>query len=599
MKRKVNIDREKPSAEEIRSRKDFQSVLKEYSATAGSGVSSKPFLKSTGFLIGALISLVAAIAVLSYSKFSSKTTGSSVVSESKQDLSPEGVVQVPISQDEQSGTRKIIAPPLKNVDVPFQEYKLNASKGGEFTSKNGSTIHVPQNAFADAQGNILQGEVDLRFREFRDPVDFFVSGIPMSYDSAGKKYQFESGGMVEVTGYKDSKPIQIASGKKVDVRLMSVSSGRSYNLYKLDTASGNWVYIGKDVAREKTKAEIRKQPAAEIKKNDTRQFESRPEIVEIDKKLEEAVQLRDKAIAQLQALPSAPLKPQKANPMRHRFNIDVDSAEFPEMKQYKSMVFEVGTEPENKEFSSDMYKTTWDDIQLAEGSKKGINYCLTLKKGLETKKVIVYPVFVGKEYQAALKNFNSRSEAYNSLKDQNTENEKKIRRDCDSRLADLKRQREKKEAAWKEEQNVLSASKQHSALADSLTGSPLEREVVRSFSLSHFGIYNCDCPIALPAGAEISIRVTDEAGKDLGSASLYLVDKKINGLFKYYSKAYTSFQFDPGSKNMAWTVVGGKMYVIREMEFSKLHTSGQDVLHMTAINREFKDAAEIRSFLGI
>ena len=156
------------------------------------------------------------------------------------------------------------------------------------------------------------------------------------------------------------------------------------------------------------------------------------------------------------------------------------------------------------------------------------------------------------------------------------------------------------EIQWKEQHNLAqgaNADRLHNVADDALN--PLEKEVIRSFSLSNFGIYNCDCPIALPAGAQISIRVTDEQGKDLGSTEVYLVDKKVNALFKYYSRSYTEFRFDPSSKNMVWTVIGNKMYILNENEFGKLPVQGQQVLHMTAINREFKDADEIRAFMGI
>lgn len=45
--------------------------------------------------------------------------------------------------------------------------------------------------------------VKITYREFADPIDFFVSGIPMEYDSAGRKYNFESSGMCEINAYKD------------------------------------------------------------------------------------------------------------------------------------------------------------------------------------------------------------------------------------------------------------------------------------------------------------------------------------------------------------------------------------------------------------
>jgi hypothetical protein len=600
MTRKINIDREKPSSEEIRSRKDFKSVLNQYSAAASAGVTAKPFFKSTGFLVAAAITLLASVSAIVYFTSGIRSENGRAV------LKPgEGTNQQTAFSAEQAGmvdaSKPLIAPPLTNTRIPYQSYKLNASTGGEFTSENGSTIHVPENAFADASGKILQGEVDLRFREFRDPVDFFVSGIPMSYDSAGKRYQFESAGMVEVTGFKDSKPVQIAAGKKVDVQLMSVSAGHSFNLYRLDTATRNWVYVGKDVSRSKsgtTLAVTDKKKRASLSEAEARKFDSLPEIKTIDRKINGLKQQSEKQIAALPPLPAEPLMPQKANVSHQRFNIDIDPIEFPEMKQYRSAVFEVGPEASNKKFSNETYKTTWDDIQLSEGTQKGLNYYLTLKKGIETLKIIVYPVLEGKAYDAAKKKFDSQQDVYNTQKKQRDETEKKIGLDEAAQIAGLSKTRQSKEEQWKKDMNPVASAKSPNPQHDQVS-SPLEKEVIHSFSLSNFGIYNCDCPIALPEGAQISIRVTDESGKDLGSSEIYLVDKKLNSLFKYYAKSYSEFRFDPSSKNMAWTVIGNKMYILKEDEFRNLHTSGQEILHMTAIQRDFKDADEIRTFLGI
>jgi hypothetical protein len=603
MKRKVNIDREKPSPEEIRSRKDFKSVLQQYSA-ATAAPQAKPIFKSTGFLVSAAIGLVAVISALTWYNFSTKPEANNMLVNTT-----DGGIQETVAHNQESEgadqKKAFIAPPLKNIDIPVQKYTLNAAKGGEFTSSSGSTIHIPQNAFADANGTVLQGDVDLHFREFHDAVDFFVSGIPMSYDSAGKQYQFESAGMVEVTGFKDSKPVRIAAGKKLDIKLKSVSAGRSFNLYRLDTVTRNWVYVGKDLARSASKTTLavtdkKSNTIAASSNRDARKFEAQPEVIAIDKKMEEAKAEGERQIAQLPALPDPPQKPMKANASHQRFNIDVDPSEFPEMKQYKTAVFEVGPEAANKKFSSETYRITWDDIQLSEGTQKGVNYYLTLKKGLESMKLIVYPVLEGKEYQTAAKDYEAKEAAFTALKNQRAGNEQTIRHDVDSYLANLTKKRQSLESQWKQNgstESLAHAANNHSVIEEAVN--PLEKEMIRSFSLSNFGIYNCDCPIDLPGGAQISIRVTDENGKDLGSKELYLVDKKVNGLFKFSAKAYTDFRFDPAAPNVAWTVIGNKIYILKESEFSKLHTQGQEVLHMTAINRDFKDADEIRAFMGI
>src|SRR5580698_4924840 len=71
-----------------------------------------------------------------------------------------------------------IKPPLAGVDVPFKEYKVDAEKGDTIFYKTGSIILFPPNAFVDENGNLIKGEVQIKYREFTNPIDLYLSGIP-------------------------------------------------------------------------------------------------------------------------------------------------------------------------------------------------------------------------------------------------------------------------------------------------------------------------------------------------------------------------------------------------------------------------------------
>ncbi len=84
----------------------------------------------------------------------------------------------------------------------------------------------------------------MRYREFTDGLDLYLSGIPMNYDSAGKSYLFASAGMCEITACKDSIPVFVNPEHKPEINLASSNASPGYNLYLLDTAQGKWTYKG-------------------------------------------------------------------------------------------------------------------------------------------------------------------------------------------------------------------------------------------------------------------------------------------------------------------------------------------------------------------
>jgi hypothetical protein len=163
-------------------------------------------------------------------------------------------------------TQSFIRPPLKNVDVPYEEYQVDAAKGDTLFPETGSIILFPPNAFVDKEGKRITGNVQVKYREFNEPIDFFLSGIPMDYDSAGKKMTFESAGMCEVLAFKDGQPVFVNPNSKPEINLVSNDAKPNYNLYYLDTVQQKWIVKnGQTVTvleRGKTRAKSSPKPSA-------------------------------------------------------------------------------------------------------------------------------------------------------------------------------------------------------------------------------------------------------------------------------------------------------------------------------------------------
>lgn len=136
----------------------------------------------------------------------------------------------------------LVRPPVKGLDVATSAYTTNAAIGGMIEYPSGTRIIIPPNAFVDANGNTIHGTVTIGYREFRDPVDILVSGIPMKYDTAGHPGDFESAGMFEMNASVNGREVFLAPGKKIDLDFAVVDTASSYNFYRLDEQKG-WQYL--------------------------------------------------------------------------------------------------------------------------------------------------------------------------------------------------------------------------------------------------------------------------------------------------------------------------------------------------------------------
>ncbi len=583
MKKKVNINRPDISSEEISKGKNFDSVLKQHT------VISKPFYKSPWFLSGGGIALVGAVTIV---MLQLKNTDTS---------KPVAVIQDVVAADsialegfyQAEAAKPCINPPLAGLNIPFTVYKVIAEKGATLDFKTGSKITIPKNSFVDSEGKPVKGEVELHYREFHNPFDFFIAGIPMTYDSAGTRYQFESAGMMEIMGYKNGQALAVAPDKSINIELASEYQGTQYNLYKLDTLANNWSCLGKDKI---VKMQDEKNPdfnSEEDKYNYLNEegrtidktAQSTPEYKTIATKKEEVEKEKDVKIASLPKVVSEPKKPEQSKKDKYTFNLDVNPKEYPELSVYKGVLFEVGTE--NKTFNSSMYSTTWDEAVIKDGPDKGNNYSLTLKKASRQYDLVVYPVFEGKNYETAMKDYQEKFSKYNVAVEKRKADEKRIEEEYQATLARLKKQQEELELKWKEKQEAQ--FRQMSA----------QEKVHRAFAINGFGVYNSDNPAAYPKGISCTAKLNNEQEGKLMCYDVFLVDKEKNALFTYNKNPVLKFSFNPNSKNLLWTVENGELYWLKPEQFAGIK-SGDNIrnLKMNRVEQKFKNADEMKAYFN-
>ncbi|MCW3104013.1 MAG: hypothetical protein JWO09_2453 [Bacteroidetes bacterium] len=573
MKRKVNINRPKPGADEINQHKNFDSVLKN---TAGMG--AKPLLKKPWFLSSMV---VVTAAIITTALVLTKKEQQPVVTESVQTTDADSLALAAFYKTEEA--KPCIAPPINGLNIPYTSFKVNAEKGAALDFKTGSKLNIPKDAFVDEDGKPVKGDVELRYREFHDAADFFVSGIPMTYDSAGVRYQFESAGMMEMLAYKDGKPVNMAPGKTINVELASAYKGTEYNLYKLDTVKNNWSCLGKD------KVENSGTNKVSGSKEDVVKLEETPEYKVVEVKKEEVKAEKEKQIAALPKPAPEPKKPAKVDKDKYTFNLDLDLSDFPEFAVYKNVQWELGAE--NKNMNNAMWvelnKIIWEDATLKEGNKKGENYFLSLKKGSkQVNNLVVYPVFEGKNYETAMKDFSAKFEKYSAALDKRKVSEKKIEEEYEAKIAALQKKQQELEAKWKREMDQQVASM------------ATEEKVMRVFRISSFGVYNSDCPSAYPRGVACNATLTNERNGKLMCYEVYLVDRHRNGLFTYQKNPVTTFSFDPNSTNILWTVENGVLYYLKPEEFEAVKGGTQNIA-MSRVEQQFKTVDDMKAFFSL
>jgi hypothetical protein len=148
----------------------------------------------------------------------------------------------PIQSKAYVKSHPLVKPPVKGLDVYPDVYSYRGMTGGEIEYGSGTTISIPANAFEDANGALVTGNIDITYREFRDPVDIVLSGIPMTYDTGGVVENFESAGMFEINASQNGNEVYLREGVKIDMNFAVVDTASTFNFYRLDEKKG-WEYI--------------------------------------------------------------------------------------------------------------------------------------------------------------------------------------------------------------------------------------------------------------------------------------------------------------------------------------------------------------------
>lgn len=524
----INRNREPLTPEDVQKGQNFDSFMKAYAARP------KPFFKSTTFYMS-VATLGVVIGVGAFLLFSGNETPSQ--------------------------QQAFVQPPLNGIDIADTSYAMDAANGGDFLYSTGSLIRVPEGAFLDSAGNVVTGNVELHYREFHDPASIFIAGIPMTYDSAGTRYHFESAGMLEITATQNGKPLRANPAQPIKVAMASATNEDKFNIYYLDTAKRNWDFVSRD------KAAI----VGFVKDTTAKDFVNQKK--------------------QIAALPNEPVMPKKADKKHPSFAIAFDANEFPELTAYKGVRFEV--DEVKTPYDRNDKKIQWEDAQIVRNKDKA-TYTVTFTKGDLSRSYVTYIVVDEANFADAKKTYDQRYAEYQAaLKSRNDAAQQK-QQAFETRLLNA-------DAHRIFVNDTLAA---HALTMQRAFNAQAEKEdmVMREFTIRDFGTWNSDCPSSLPEGAQLFVKLLDSrTKKPLTISHAYLVEKGRNAIFTYYSNDLASFRFNPSAENVLWAVTSdGKLAILDSDAFSKIDPNKKSVeLTMEVRNEPLVSAAEASKALGI
>lgn len=251
--------------------------------------------------------------------------------------------------------------PLPQLTIPVERQTVQAEEGEVLTYASGSKVKIPAAAFVDKNGAPVKGAVEITYREFNDPVDMFLAGIPKELN---KHQDLQSTGMMEIKGFQNGEPVFLDANKKLDIELqgkMPVDmKPEDLGVYVYSSQEDAWNYTAKD------QVEILKNTTTNTTINGENFTSDDPsELAPIIAQLEEERQ---------STKPMPPIQPEGVPSDMQVFDFEIDLENAPELAQYNQKVDFMAPA---KDFTPATFDTVWTGMELTKNAAG--NYVLTLE----------------------------------------------------------------------------------------------------------------------------------------------------------------------------------------------------------------------------
>jgi hypothetical protein len=141
----------------------------------------------------------------------------------------------------------IFSAQVKSMDIPFTEYAYDNSGCNGFRYGSGSLFFIPADAFINEDGSNCTGKITVKYRELHTRADMLVSGINMILVRNNKRKMLESAGMFEIIAECNGKPMKLAPGKTIQVRMKCMRNLANLQAFVYDRKNRSWLDAGVNV----------------------------------------------------------------------------------------------------------------------------------------------------------------------------------------------------------------------------------------------------------------------------------------------------------------------------------------------------------------
>lgn len=467
-----------------------------------------------------------------------------------------------------------VEPPIKGLERTYEQISFVVEQGLLLNLPSGTVINIPANAFIDADGRPYTGEATLKYREYTDPLSIALSGIPMSYDSAGTKYTFESAGMfdiaVEARGADSvAKNLSLANGAVVSVGMPATNTDEDFNIYELDTANRNWALRGQDSIAMPEIPATEPAPAPTVATNTAPQKNNTQINDPKLKSMLTRMQMLNDSIAYYKEGKFATLvKPQKSHVEAHRFNVLVNEVDYPELVLPALVTWEVA--PLTPGFESVRISKSWDKRTI---SRVGTGYSITIEREGVEHTFACKPVYHGTHYATAIKYYEQELTKRTERQGQLETIKIALQTEYDTYKASLLA------AAPAQEKELL---KQEQVYKNEATLETTREQVYRYVEVARMGIWNIDRIYKQPGYLLAETEFLDKQGEIVEMHRMILFEKGVNGSFEFFkmpNKHTMRFIYNPAS---TYTGIGittaGQVFLVKPSDIKQVKTEGINVI---------------------
>ena len=547
-KRKMNLDRDPISSEQIQAKQNFDAILSNYQLL------KKPFFKSKWFWGATGLATLGLVTVFGLSNLNNNIAyAENTTLTNNQPLTSNLPEDTPC-----------VLPVVENA-VSYEVHNVMALEGATLKLKDGSIIKIlPGSLIA----NDMQEPVKVKTRVFHDKASAFLAGVKMDVAEGA----FESAGMIEIRTSQNNKEVKINPDKPIEVSLALHKPSESFNFYYLDEKKKEWIdspclfsdRVQKSPEENSGKFELVQSELSTIQKELTVN-QSQQQELKIELPTKEAYKISE-------------------NPDRI-FDLDYDLSDYPELKRLKNVKFEALSNQKN---FNRVINTTWSEMDLSTAGND--RFTLTFSNAKLKETIRVRPVLSGAEEQSASELFD------------------KVKGDIDKQLIHLQsteRELKRKEAVKKKqleklvsdfELNTRLVMQENQSLSPN--NSVQLSQATATFTTTRNGFFNADKPIKYPKPLPFQLAYVNN-GNPFSPRNVYIFDqgKDVRYTYGIRNKSMNEIGLNDGEQLL---IVIDAMNRVAFAKVNKKYLQQQNfgIINVTLIEQDNINEAYIRKLLN-